>query len=517
MPDDTRGADEYKGQIRATILAGAREDPETGERLQSGAPTDAELRVINKRFARATLSAEDVYVLSVYMSGTGLDSYGTHQDLSSLRNYRQDVTRTDAVPILSHHGGYMGEYMDPIGRWFAASVDKLDQGGERELLIYDSGRERYILPGADDAGGRYMLGKHYRDQGYSLLETGYLLRGASPNGRPIEDVIRRVDGGTLRDTSIGFTTNPAIAPGAFYRCDVCGLDLFDRRCAHIPLLRYQDPYSADQTVLATATVMGARQAEGSLVWRGSYPGAFVARAARLYGEGQVATQDVALLEHYYETRILGSRYISIPKGADTMPPELEAGRELDEGQERDSVPAAADADSLLERAQDPEQPETAERDEPEGPDVETLERDLAAATAAAEAIRDQVAATLATVGLEPPRDPQDAVRMLGVLAAEGMYSRGQLVDACVAERVRATEGGGAGFDADAYRKRLGRLPIQELQDELRDQAGASGSAWTPARQIATDIRQRQAEDQAEEAAAQPRTLTAAEIYSLRGA
>jgi len=515
MPEDTQSAEDYQGQLRATILAERREDPDTGETLDAGAPTQAELRTINRRFARRSLSAEDVYVLPVYMSGTGLDSHGTHQDLTSLRNYKRDVTQTDAVPMLAHHGGLLGGQLDPIGRWFAAAVQKLEQpaGG---ALEWNERQERYLLL-VDEQGQRALLGKHFKDKGYALHETGYMLRGTSPNGQPVEDLIRRVDGGTQRDTSIGFTLNPAVAPGAHYLCDICGLDLFDRRCAHIPLLRYQDPYNSEQTVLGTAAVVGARQVEGSLVWRGSYPGAFVARAARLYAEGQVAQQDVALLEHYYGARIVGSGYISIPKGAEAMADERTEDQEQPEaeaaeGERQDEQPAAADAGSLLERAQEPEA-EPAE-DEVEDERVETLERDLAAAEEAEQALREQISATLRSTGLEAPNDPQDAVRMLGVLAAEGMHSRSQLVEACVQERVRAD--GATSFDGDAYRQRLSRLPIAELEDELRDQAGASGSAWTLARQTATEIRQRAAEE-AGDGQPQERQLTAAELFSLRGA
>ena len=193
---------------------------------------------------------------------------------------------------------------------------------------------------------------------------------------------------------------------------------------------------------------------------------------------------------------------------DRTQPAVEDSPDPEPEDDTDRVqPAVADADSLLDRAVEPEA--TAPASEP--PDVETLERELEDAREQAQALRDQISAVMTAVGVDAPESSQDAVRMLGVLAAEGIHSRGHLIDACVEERVRAQ--GAAEFDSQGYRTRLTRLPIAELNDELRDLAGISGSVWTHQRQTATDIRRRtEADEQPPE-----RILTAAELFALRGA
>lgn len=503
MADEQQDLD---GALRGDIRLEVREDEETGERLAAGVPTAAELKTINRRFARTSLSPEDVYVLPVYISGSGLDSYGTRQDVTSLRNYKRDVTQGDAVSLLAHHGGgsFFGgsTHPDPLGRFFDAELQKL---GDADADPNERSLPAYLL-GED--GKRTPLGKYYKDGGYALLERAYMLRGTAPNGQDIEDTIRRIEGGVQRDTSIQFTLNPVLAPGAQYTCDICGLDLFDRRCEHIPLVRYPDPNNVDGAVLATAAIKGARQLEGSLVWRGAYPAAFVARAARLATEGRVSATDVARLEHYYGARILGSTYYSLGKGGNGMADEqtqplgaAEDEQPTEQGQEREvELIPVIDVEVAL----------SAVVDTP-APAAGSAEQELAAATQALEALRDLAVATAGQATQQTLRSAEDAVRLLGVLAGEAVYARRELIEACVAERVRSR--GAAEWDATGYRSRLARFTMLELEDELRDLAGQTATVWSRKRQLPSQLEPRDGN----EGDATERKLSPVEVYALQGA
>lgn len=515
---DEGQAEALDGTVRGDIRLEDRVDPETEDRLDAGTPTAAELREINKRFARRPLRAEDVYVLPLYISGTGLDSYGTRQHVSSLRNYKADVSQGDNVPVLAHHGGMSflggGSHMDPLGRFFAADLIKHAEPAA------DRAEQRSWLEG--ESGSRVLLGKYYKDGGYSLLERAYLLRGTSPNGQDIEDTIRRVEGGTLRDTSIQFTLNPVIAPGSTYLCDVCGLGLFDNRCVHIPLMRYEDPEAPDGVVMATAAIMGARQLEGSLVWRGAFPGAFVARAAAQARAGKLGPQDIAYLEACYGARILGSSYHSLGTQGKGGPAIMGTGtdqeRQLDAAVE-DERPAAAAEDQELAAEAPAEAPaadavvvdvETALASAPAPARAAEAELELTALGQALDGLRDLAVATaLRAVGTQV-RSPEDAVRLLGVLATEAVATRRSLIEACVAERVRAR--GATGWDPQGYRNRLVRYGLAELEDELRDLTGETATTWQRRRLVPSQIQGRDPEGEE----AQERQLSPVEIFSMQG-
>lgn len=505
MADDTQ-ADNLDGTVRGSIRLEERVDEETGDRLDAGTPTAAELRTINKRFARTPLRAEDVYVLPVYISGSGLDSYGTRQHVSSLRNYRADVTDGDNVPILAHHGGMGmlggGSHMDPLGRFFA---------GELEKVTVDESRagQRGEVAGPD--GSRVLLGKHYKDGGYSLLQRAYLLRGTFPNGQPIDDTIRRVEGGALRDTSIQFTLNPVVAPGSHYLCDVCGLNLFDNRCMHIPLMRYEDPETPDGVVMATAAIMGARQLEGSLVWRGAYPGAFVARAAEQARAGRIGPRDVAYLEACYGARIIGSTYYSLgtqKEGRGMLDEDQAETGQPEAGQEPQEQPVAEApaVDVTLPVAIDVE---TALASAPSPAPARAEAAELVAVGQALEGLRDMaIAAATQAVGVTV-RSAEDAVRLLGLLAGEAMATRRTLIEACVDERVRAK--GATGWDSTGYRSRLARYSLAELEDELRDLTGETATAWQRSRMVPPQIESRDGADEDGE-----RPLSPVELYAMLG-
>jgi hypothetical protein len=276
---------------------------------------------------------------------------------------------------------------------------------------------------------------------------------------------------------------------------------------HIPLVRYEDPSKPDEVVLATAAVKGARQMEGSLVWRGAFPAAFVARAARVYAEGQLSGQDAARLEHYYGARIIGSAYYSIGKG----------GKGMDENErtEPDAVPAGAEVETTetvttLEVTIDVPTALAAVAAAAPAPAQTNADEQLAATTQALEALRDLATSTAATRAGVAIGNPEDAVRLLGVLAGEAVYARGTLIEACVGERVRAR--GATDWDSQGYRSRLTRFTLPELEQELQDLSGQTASVWSSQRQIPSQVGQRDGAEEATE-----RQLSPVELFALRGA
>lgn len=477
--------DPLGGQLQAHVVPRAEEDPDTGEALQVGEPTAAELSAINKRFALrgAPLKREDVYVLDVAMSGSGVDSHGTWQHTSSLRNYRNDVVGTNEVVMLRHHGGggmFSGMALpDPIGRWFNARLVKGEASTPSRQVGEDASGQPVVRhyvevpdPRYDDGRMvRVAMGRNYSDQGLTLMETGYMLRGSAPNGQDTSELVGRINAGVQRDTSIGFTMNPAVAPGAMYRCDVCGHDLFDRRCEHVPLLRYAD---GEDVVMATASIVNAHQMEGSLVWRGSYRGAFVQRAATLARAGKVSSRQVQLLEHAYGARILGSPTLfSIPSErneGDTMGNEVQPAADV-----QDILLRAATAGNVTLGQAAP---------------ADQLQEQLATLRSELDGLAGQAQAQVQALGLTAPTAVQDCLRVLGALAQEGLDARKALVDHCVAERVRSR--GAEGWDEAVYRKRLAKLDLDDLRDEARDQGGAA--PFTAGRVVPTQVKTRRQAD-----------------------
>jgi len=168
-----------------------------------GTPTKEELELINSRFAKTPLSADDVYVWTSAVSNTLVDSYGTAQHPETLDDYLNDIKQGVARMV-----GHEVRGKIPIGRTFDGYIEQyepLANGHPHEVLFAKS----YMLRGqrlADD------------------LTT--------------DDIITGIEAGTVFAESIGFADRPG-AIEATYECSICGTP-YERfgwwltpRCKHV--------------------------------------------------------------------------------------------------------------------------------------------------------------------------------------------------------------------------------------------------------------------------------------------
>lgn len=134
--------------------------------------------------------------------------------------------------------------------------------------------------------GQYQEGRDAEDRPLQRAMLGfYMLRALRPNGDAgpsTDDLDRKIRGGTLFDVSVGLFGGSRI-------CDVCGDDLIDSDCPHIPGTLYamdEDEIEAQKARgvpdgKASYTIEGARLGEVSGVFDGAVRGAGFRKAARL--------------------------------------------------------------------------------------------------------------------------------------------------------------------------------------------------------------------------------------------
>ncbi|MFH1567741.1 MAG: hypothetical protein ABIL09_07045, partial [Gemmatimonadota bacterium] len=251
--------------------------------------TDEELQhalgVINRRLARKPLSAEDIFIFRAQMSNQEVDSYFTRMAESSLRNYEREAR--DGVPLMNSHrtgGFFAGAAQLPLGRSYDAEL-------------------------AGDDGALRLYVDHY------------MLRGLKINDAETDHLIRGIDGGTIRDVSIGFGFDHK----SWYRCSICGGDMLrSEKCQHLPGREYDG-------VLATAWVELAHLWEGSIVWAGATPNAEIVRKAQMaLQRGWVTEADIRQLEESYQVRLMPRRTFAVPGDMDRTSEAEAAGPTPDE-------------------------------------------------------------------------------------------------------------------------------------------------------------------------------------------
>ena len=377
----------------------------------------AALSIINERHARKPLGAEDVFLFRAQVSNQELDSYFTRMAESSLRNYEQDARKS--VPLMNSHrtGGFLTSAELPLGRSYDA---KLMHDGEMLRLFVDH----------------------------------YILRGWQMNGVQSDELIRGIDGGVIRDMSIGF--NPWVR-GAWFRCSICGADMLrSDKCQHLPGLEYDG-------ALASAWVEGARLVEDSMVYQGATPNAEIVRKAqRGLEEGWASDRQIRHLEEQYQVRIVGGPGVvsvlpemaatGAAQSAEEPGPESEEVRDMDLERLQELF---ADVQGLAE--------------------VEETEAGLAVVRAKLDAVQGQVA----ELG-QQLQAQEERVAVLEPQAAMGLRYVADLVDQAVAERVRAQ---GTTFDAEKYRgKLLADGDVDYIQAEIASWGEAARKQFTPGRQ-----------------------------------
>jgi hypothetical protein len=173
-------------------------------------PTKEELELINTRFAKTPLTADDVYVWTSAVSNSLPDSYGTAMHPETLDDYLNDIKQ--GVPRMVGHD-VRGKIA--AGRTFDGYIvqnEPLANGHPFEVLYAKSYMPRHQQLASD-------------------LTT--------------DDVISAIEAGTVFGESIGFADRPGAIP-ASWECGICGapmeMDWFwlVPTCNHMPGKWYDD-------------------------------------------------------------------------------------------------------------------------------------------------------------------------------------------------------------------------------------------------------------------------------------
>lgn len=208
-----------------------------------------ELRqLLQERGYAGETDPESLFFWRAEISNTLLDSHFTHMNEKTLRNYAED---------------------SEIGVSFL-------RGHRRTDLAVG-----YSLRGTlEDEGTRKRV-----------VTDFYTIRGLHET----DDLIRRMQGGLVRDVSVGFH-------GGEYWCDICRQTFWD--CMHWPGMKYEVK-DGDQTkmVVATYEIDDARLSEVSGVYDGSTPSAMILKAQRMASAGLIDQKQIAILEQRYRVKL----------------------------------------------------------------------------------------------------------------------------------------------------------------------------------------------------------------------
>lgn len=235
------------------------------KRLDDIEPTTM-LDAINAKLPEgaAKLTADDVYIHILEAANSNFvgDRYMFLAE-STLRNIAADAERGFAF-MNSHRTGSLSQPSElPFGQTFAGQF----QAGT-------------------DADGNPMQ---------RALVGVYMLRGVKPNGDggpSTDDLHRMIEAGQVSDVSVGLTQGEAF-------CDVCGTNLMQAECAHVPgTRRAMDDLQIDAQKKkgvpegrCSYTLENARCGEVSAVFNGAVPGAGVKKVMSLRKKGKLAHRE----------------------------------------------------------------------------------------------------------------------------------------------------------------------------------------------------------------------------------
>lgn len=204
--------------------------------------------LLTERGFAASLDPESLFFWRAEISNTLLDSHFTHMNEKTLRNYAED---------------------SEVGVSFLRGHRRNDLAvgySLRGVLEEETGRKRVVT-------------------------DFYTVRGLQET----DDLITRMQGGLVRDVSVGFH-------GGEYWCDICRQQFFD--CMHWPGMKYEVK-DGDQTksVIATFEIDDARLSEVSGVYDGSTPSAMVLKAQRMAMTGALDEKMRVILEQRYRVKL----------------------------------------------------------------------------------------------------------------------------------------------------------------------------------------------------------------------
>lgn len=188
-------------------------------------PTKDELAVINERFAKVPYkSVDDLYVFWLMAIDNQMTLVYTKAHPDTLKKWAKDLEEEGVSFLFGHHQDYL-----PFARSFKGLVR------EHEGLVE-------------------LFGKFFMQKGLKIGEIN------------TDDFMQAYLGGTLQDVSIGFKAG-------WYECSICGLDIRDPECSHMPGQKYEID---GEEVLCFAWIMHSEEkpailGEVSAVFKGAVP------------------------------------------------------------------------------------------------------------------------------------------------------------------------------------------------------------------------------------------------------
>lgn len=213
------------------------------------------------QLATVDLQPTDVATFRGIVSRREVDTFGTVMEPPTLSNYAADYKR--GLSLLDSHN----HKALPIGRSFDATLRDVPQ-------------ERNILG----------------DPMQEVAVNYYIQRGvALPTNQRTDDFIKLIEGGTIRDLSIGFDYSVG-------NCSICGKNQLDYKanCRHAVLAEYDGKTCYQR-------VMNGHAMESSLVWSASCPKSYIERAQALQRSGDLSAPQIRQLEDRYH-ELINPRY-----------------------------------------------------------------------------------------------------------------------------------------------------------------------------------------------------------------
>jgi len=353
------------------------------------------------------------YFWRAEISSDRMDAYFTRMHESSLTNYAQDA---------------------------AAGVSFQNSHRHNELGFGRSLTGLYI-PGVDVQ---------------AVHADFYTVRGLQLNGVNTDHLIAGIRTGLVKDVSIGFF-------GGDFRCSICGRDMWDWDCFHVPGFEYvpvNEKGDRGEPEVAFAWVYAAHLAEVSGVFDGATPGAAILKAQQEAEAGRLNDRQVQLLENRYRIALPGKRQTWTGANLQQEGSMNKDGKK--EGKEEEGTqPQVDERLALLDRVEKA-------LSGVDGANVEArLAGVLAERTSSAQRVQELTA----------------EVAKLAPLAEDGRAYRADLIANALAEGVRAY---GEKFDEPTYRTLLESASLDVTKRLMADWKASGDGRFPSGRQTSDE-------------------------------
>lgn len=358
-------------------------------RIEPVVMNDDELAKVN-RHTKRQFSTDELFLFSGTISDDTVDSFDTRMDpATTLPLFASDLL--NGVSLLDGHN----TNSEPYGRSFDSEI------------IQKEGVTRVV--------------GHF-----------YVLRNSNSNGRSTNDIIRNIEGGIIRDMSVGFS-----ASLDDYICSADGKSYWDS--PYFPGDRDTDGNPVFYWI------KNATLREVSTVYKGANGNAFIEKARQAIANGEIDSKKINALEERFQTRFddVEKSFFSTKKRKNEGVVAMEI---------KDIRAAITNGSLSVSKL----------REVMEENDVRFESQDNIA-------IRNALGDD-ATV---------ESIRKLKDEAEAGRQYKKDLIEDAVKARVAIQ---GDGFNADNYRSMLERSDVEYIKDERESYEKMKGSKYTSGRQ-----------------------------------